>query len=103
MHLPVSSEDTLHFYRYLCTHILIAKRQFLLLIDVPIQDQTQEISIYRIFTLDISHGTFTAWYEIYTTYLRITRDETMAMAILDKQYSMCKEANGQVCNIYTPF
>ena len=24
MHLPVSSEDTLHFYRYLCTHILIA-------------------------------------------------------------------------------
>ena len=26
MHLPVSSEDTLHFYRYLCTHILIANR-----------------------------------------------------------------------------
>ena len=24
MHLPVSSEDTLHFYRYLHTHILIA-------------------------------------------------------------------------------
>ena len=24
MHLPVSSEDTLHFYCYLCTHILIA-------------------------------------------------------------------------------
>ena len=24
MHLPVSSEDTLHFYRYLCTHILMA-------------------------------------------------------------------------------
>ena len=24
MHLPVSSEDTLHFYRYLGTHILIA-------------------------------------------------------------------------------
>ena len=45
MHLPVSSEDTLHFYRYLRTHILIANRQFLLLIDVPIQDWTQEISI----------------------------------------------------------
>ena len=38
MHLPVSSEDMLHFYRYLCTHILIANRQFLLLIDVPIQE-----------------------------------------------------------------
>ena len=38
LHLPVSSEDTLHFYWYLCTHILIANKQFLLLIDVPIQD-----------------------------------------------------------------
>ena len=37
MHLPVSSEDTLHFYRYLHTHIPISNRQFLLLIDVPIQ------------------------------------------------------------------
>ena len=38
MHLPVSSEDTLHFYRYLHTNVLIADDQFLLLIDVPIQD-----------------------------------------------------------------
>ena len=38
MHLPVSSEDTLHFYRYLCTHVLIADEQFLSLIYVPIQD-----------------------------------------------------------------
>ena len=38
LHLPVSSEDTLHFYQYLCTHVLIANKQFLLLIDVPIQD-----------------------------------------------------------------
>ena len=27
MHLPASSENTLHFYRYLCTHILIHNRQ----------------------------------------------------------------------------
>ena len=32
--------ETLHFYRYLCTHILITDEQFLLLIDVPIQDRT---------------------------------------------------------------
>ena len=38
LHLPVSSEDTPHFYHYLCTHILIANKQFLLIIDVPIQD-----------------------------------------------------------------
>ena len=60
MHLPVSSEDTLHFYRYLHTHILIASRQFLLLIDIPIQDHAQQISVYKIFTLDISHGNFPA-------------------------------------------
>ena len=38
LHLPVSSEDTLHFYQYLCMHVLITK-EFLLLINVPIQDQ----------------------------------------------------------------
>ena len=27
----------------------------------------------------------------------------MAVEILDKQYSTCKEANGQFCSIYTPF
>ena len=37
MHLPISSDDTFHFYWYLNTHILIAEGQFLLLIDVPIQ------------------------------------------------------------------
>ena len=72
MHLPVSSEDTLHFYRYLNTYFLIANRQFFLLIDVPIQDWTQQISIYRIFTLDTPHGNFTAHYEINTKYLGIT-------------------------------
>ena len=95
MHLPVSSEDTLHFYRYLHTHIFIANRQFLLLIDVPIQDGMQQISIYRVFTFDIPHGNFTACYEIDTKYLRSTWNETMAVEVLNKQYSTCKEANGQ--------
>ena len=36
MYLPVSSDGTLHFYRYLCTHVLVAEEQFLLLIVVPI-------------------------------------------------------------------
>ena len=38
--LPVSPDDTLHFYRYLCMHVLIENKQFLLLIDVPIQDRS---------------------------------------------------------------
>ena len=46
MHLPMSSDDTLYFYRYLCTHILVAEEQFLLMIDVPIQDHTQQLKIY---------------------------------------------------------
>ena len=42
MHLPISSEDPLHFYKYLCIHILITDEQFLLLLtDVPIQDHSQ--------------------------------------------------------------
>ena len=60
LHLPVSSEDTLHFYRYLCTHVPITSKQFLLLMGVPIQDRSQQLSIFEIFTLDIPHGNFTA-------------------------------------------
>ena len=61
LHLTVSSEDTLHFYRYLCTHVLITIKQLLLLMDVPIQDRSQQLSIYKVFTLDIPRGKFTAW------------------------------------------
>ena len=48
LHLPISPEDTLHFYRYLHTHILIKNKQFLLLIDVPIQDRSRQITIHQI-------------------------------------------------------
>ena len=72
-HLPVSSEDTPHCYCYLHTHVLITNKQFLLLINVPIQDQSQQLSTYKIFTLDIPHGNFTAHYDINTKYLRITQ------------------------------
>ena len=53
LHLPISPEDTLHLYRYLCTHILNENKQFLLLIDMPIQDRSQQITIHEILTLDI--------------------------------------------------
>ena len=89
LHLRVSSEDTLHFYSYLCTHVLIANKQFLLLIDVPIHDQSQQLSIYKIFTLNIPHGNFTACYDIGTKYLRIIQDETMAVEISPQQFRIC--------------
>ena len=55
LHLPISPEDILHFYRYLCTHVLIENKHTLLLIDVPIQDTSQQITIHQILTLDILH------------------------------------------------
>ena len=103
LHLPVSSDDTLHFYRYLHTHVLIANKQFLLLIKVPIQDRSQQITIYKIFTLDIPHGNFTACYDITSKYLGITKDETMAVELSSNQFQICKAANGQFCTIPTPF
>ena len=93
LHLPVSSEDTLHFHQYLCTHVLIANKQFLLLIIVPIQDRSQQLSIYQIFTLDIPHRNFIACYDINTQYLSITQDETMAVEISHHQFGICQEAN----------
>ena len=71
IHLLVSSEDTLHFCRYLHRHILIADKQFLLLIDAPIQDCIQQLEIYEVFNLVIPHGNFSACYNIDSKYLGI--------------------------------
>ena len=38
MQLPISLDDTLHFYCYLNTHVPKADGQFLFLIHVPIQN-----------------------------------------------------------------
>ena len=45
MHLPISLDDTLHFYLYLNTQVLIGEGKFLLLIDVPIQNRAQQFQI----------------------------------------------------------
>ena len=64
IHLMVSSEDTLHFYRYLCTHVLIADKQFLLLLNVPIHGHAQQPEIYEVFNLVIPHRNISACYNI---------------------------------------
>ena len=86
LHLPVSPDDTLHFYRYLHTHILIENKQILLLIDVPIQDRSQQITIHKILTLSIPHGNYSAHYDINTKYLGITKDATMAVELSTTQF-----------------
>ena len=60
MHLPICLGDTLHFYHYLNTHVLIAEGQFLPLIDVPIQSRAQQVQIYEVFNLPVSQMLCTA-------------------------------------------
>ena len=103
LHLPISPEDTLHFYRYLCTHILIKNKQFLLLIDVTIQDRSQQITIHQILTLDIPHWNYSAHYDVNTKYFEVIKDATMAVELSITHFQVCQDANGQFCSIITPF
>ena len=103
LHLSISPEDTLHFYRYLCTHVLIENKQFLLLIHVSIQDRSRQVTIHQILTLDIPQGNYSAHYDVDTKYLEVTKDATMAVELSTTQFQACQEANGQFCSITTPF
>ena len=103
LHLPISPEDTLHFYRYLCTHILIENKQFLLLIDIPIQDRAHQITIHQVFTLDIHQGNYSAHYDIKTRYFGVTKDATMGLELSTAQFQTCQQTNGQFCHISIPF
>ena len=103
LHLPVSPDDNLHFNRYLCTHILITNKQLLLLIDIPIQDRLQQVTIHEVFTLNIPHRNFSVCYDINTKYLGITKDETMAVELSITHFQVCQAANEQFCSITTPF
>ena len=103
LHLPILPEDTLHFYRYLHTHVLIENKQLLLLIDIPIQDRACQITIHQVFTLDIPHGNYSAHYDINTRYFGVTKDATMGLALSTAQFWTCQQANGQFCHISTPF
>ena len=102
MHLPVSSEDTLHFYRTLHTHILITDKQFLLLIDVPILDHTQQLKIISSVQLVIPHRNLSAHYNIDSKYLGITYDKIKAVEISEQQFNTHQQANGQFCSINAP-
>ena len=102
LHLPISPQDTLHFYRYLHTHILTENKEFLLLIDVPIQDRSRQITIHQVFTLNIPQGNYSACYVVDTKYFGVTKDATMAVELSTTQFQACQEANGQFCSITIP-
>ena len=103
LHLPISPEDTLHFYRYLRTHVLIENKQFLLLIDIPIQDRSWQITIHQILTLDIPHRNYSGHYDVHPRYFGVTKDATKAVELSTMQFQACQDANGQCCSITTPF
>ena len=103
LHLPISLMDTLHFHGYLRTHVLIENKQFLLLIDIPIQDRAHQITIHQVFTLDIPYGNYSAHYNITTRYFGVTKDATMGFELSSTQFEVCKQANGQFYHISTPF
>ena len=82
--------------------ILIADKQFLLLIDVLIQGHAQQLEMYKVFNLPIPHGNFSAHYNIQNRYLGITHDETKAVEISEDQFKTCQKANRQFCSLNTP-
>ena len=102
MHLPISSEDALHFYWYLCTHVLIADEQFLLLIDISIQDCAWQLETYEVFNLAIPQRNFSACYNINNRHFGIMHDETKAVKISEDQFKTCQKANRQFCSLDTP-
>ena len=102
MHMPIPSSDPLHFYRYLQSHMLVEESQFLLLIDVHIQDRAQQIQIYKIINLPVPVGNYSMRYTINNKYLGITYDRTKVMNIPEDQFKLCKEANGQFFPLTTP-
>ena len=83
-------------------HVLVEENQFLLLIDVPIQDRAQQIQIYQIINLPVPVGNYLMRYTMETKYLGVTYDRTKAMDIPEEQFKLCKEANGQFCPLLTP-
>ena len=81
IHLPISSHNTFHLYWYLHIHILIAEGQFLLLINMPIQNRAQQLQIYEVSSLPVPHSNLSAQYKISHKNIGGTHDETKAVAI----------------------
>ena len=85
MYLPISLDNTLHFFNYLSTHVLIADQQFLLLINMSIQNRTQQLQIYEVFSLPVPHGNLSAEHKVNYKYIGVTYGETKTVANTDLQ------------------
>ena len=81
---------------------MVTDKQFLLPINVPIQDHTQQLEIYEVFNLVIPHRNFSACYNIDYKYLDIAYDKTKAVEISEQHFSTCQKANRQFYSINAP-
>ena len=103
IYLPISLDNTLHFYQNLSKHIVIVDRQFLLLSDMSIQNRAQQLQIYEIFSLPVPHSNLSAQYNINHKYIGVTYGEIKAVAITHLQYRACQHANREVCWRKAPY
>ena len=61
-------------------------------------------SLYmRVFTMDICHRNYSAYYDINTRYFGVTKDAPMGVELSTAQFQTCQQANGQFFHISTPF
>ena len=102
MGLPISSSATLHAYRYMRTHMLAAASEFILLIDIPIQDKSQQYQLYQVINLPVPHQNTTAKYAIDTEFVAISYNEDNLIPVTSSQFTECLKANGQFCHLPAP-
>ena len=100
IHLPISSDDTLHFYWYLNTHVLIVEGQFLLHICVPMQNRGQ-LQICEVFDQPVS--SLSTQYKINHRYIGVTYDVMEAVTTTDQQYIACYHGHREFCRINAPY
>ena len=102
MGLPISSSDTLHAYRYIRTHMLAAASEFILLIDIPIQDRSQQYQLYQVINLPVPQRNTTAKYAIDTKFVAVSYNEDSLIPVTPAQFEQCLKANGQFCHLPAP-
>ena len=98
MHLPISLVDTLNFYWYLNTHVLIVERQFLLLINVAIQNRVQQLLIYEVFNLSVPNNNLSAQYKINHRYIgshTIKQRQLLSLTNSTKTFSMLMDSSAE--------
>ena len=82
--------------------MLAAASEFILLIDIPIQDKSQQYQLYQVINLPVPHQNTTAKYAIDTKFVAISYNEDSLIPVTPEQFTECLKANGQFCHLPAP-